>query len=214
MRAAGRACSPRRLGTIRVSSWLTSGAAAAAGDAVSSAPPGAPSRGRGMPSSSAFTARADCASRSTVSRSAPMDACTAAAITPSTSGAGHSRTCAATSGGSRSSAVSALISALPRSISTSTPSPCCTSSMAAMTRTGSVPIGWSGSSMPPATASGTRPCVICSASSFTPCPSMALCVTTTMPTMGYPRTTSRRAASSSTVEVAPGSWWPMLRSPR
>ena len=74
---------------------------------------------------------------------------TAAATAPSTIGASQSRTFARRSSGIRSSAISAESTALPRSISTRTPSSDHARSIACITRTASVPIGWSGMSRPP-----------------------------------------------------------------
>ena len=74
------------------------------------------------------------------------------AVTVSTNGAAHKRTFAAISGASNSSAVSALNNALPISIMTSTWSASATDSMASITLTASVPMGFCGSSIPAAMA--------------------------------------------------------------
>src|SRR4029453_16263375 len=95
-----------------------------------------------------------------------------------------------------SSAISALSTALPRSISTSTPSPWSARSIASATRTASVPSAGSGASIPPASSIGTSP-PIPRASSATPAASVALCETITRPTIGL----SGRAGSSDPVRT-------------
>ncbi len=112
-RAAGRAWSPSRLPTSRVIDSPPLGGGSAGGAAGASGSP---------PSCSRLTASALSASASTCSTGAPTMACTAAAMAPSTSGAWLRKTRARCSSGKKSSAVSALSSALPKSISTTTPS--------------------------------------------------------------------------------------------
>ena len=171
--------------------------------------------------------------RGRAARRAP--AATAAATAPSTSGASVSSTRSRRSSGSRSRASSAESTALPRSMSTSTPSSDQASSMARATSTASVPSGRPGWSRPAAAAICRPAPPICAASSTTPSASLALCETMTRPiTARRPRglpghrrrgVVSRGArfsparvaaavSSSSQDDVAPGSWWPALRSPR
>src|SRR5262249_52828370 len=76
---------------------------------------------------------------------------------------------------------SALISALPRSMSTSTPSSDIARSIAARTRSASVPSA-PGSSIPPAASSASSGPPISRASVTTPSASASLWETTTMPT--------------------------------
>ena len=114
------------------------------------APPGA-SAAAPDPRWAALPASPARASRATSSSEPPARAAAAAATAPSTSGRLAQQHAPRTSSSSRSSAVSALSTAEPRSISTSTgapPSPA--ASMAPITRTASVPIGSPGSSSPPA----------------------------------------------------------------
>lgn len=106
----------------------------------------------GKPSCSRLASSACIASKITLSISAPEAALTVAASVPSTNGAAHKRTFAAISGASNSSAVSALNNALPISIMTSTWSASATDSMASITLTASVPMGFCGSSIPAAMA--------------------------------------------------------------
>ena len=147
--------------------------ASASGDSAADA--GFAADGEGKPSCSHLASRAFMASRMTRSISAPAAALTVAASVPSTSGAAHKRTLAAMLGSSSSSAVSALSNALPISIITSTWSVSATDSMASITLIGSVPIGFSGSSMPAAMAILQSPPInICRASVPTPSPSWAL----------------------------------------
>src|SRR4051794_20380173 len=173
-RAAGRACSPSRLPTTTRSSSPSAAAAAGAGAAPSSpAPP--PS------SSSTFARSAPRASAATSSRPRPPRAAAAAATAPSTSGAAASTT--RVSPGPISTAISALISALPRSMSTSTPASEATFSIASRTTIASVPIAPRGSAMPPAASIATPSPPISRASSTTPSASFAECETMTRPTV-------------------------------
>jgi len=89
--------------------------------------------------------------------------------------------------------------------------------MASLTRAASVPSTWS--SRPAAISiGGGVPRTIWSASSTADSAKRRLCETTTMPTTAHPydgRANTVAAASKSNAEdVAPGSWWPALRSPR
>ena len=116
-RAAGRACSPCALVT-------TKAAVSVSGPTPTVSGPGrSPRPGVGAPRCDALPARAPQASAATSSRSAPAAAATAATIRPSTRGAGQSSTPARACSSSRSSASSADSTALPRSISTTTPVP-------------------------------------------------------------------------------------------
>ena len=167
-RDAGRTCKPLWfLMTTETDSPLRSSASGVASGPFCASD--------GNPSCTRLASRAFMASAITLSISDPVAALTVAARVPSTSGAAHRRTFAAIAGSRRSSAVSALSRALPISIITSTWSVSATDSMASITLMGSVPIGFSGSSMPAAIASlQPSPVNICRASSPTPSPSRAL----------------------------------------
>ena len=119
------------------------------------------------------------ASAATSSSGAPPRAATAAATVPSTSGASLISTRPPPS--SISIANSVLISALPRSMSTSTPSSDIARSIAARTRSASVPSA-PGSSIPPAASSASSSPPISRASATTPSASASLWETTTRPT--------------------------------
>ena len=95
----------------------------------------------------------------------------------------------------RSSAISAESTALPRSIRTSTPSSDHARSIASITSTASVPIGWSGRSRPPAVSSRTSGPPISRASSATPSAMRWLCETMTMPTMAGSRAQALEAST-------------------
>ena len=135
--------------------------------------------GSSASSCSLFIRRAPAASRATSSSDAPAPASAAAATQPSTSGASESRI-GPPPGSAISTAISALITALPRSISTSTPSGERTRSTAWRTRSASVPI--SPDSIPPADSMATSAPPISRASSITPSASAALWETMTRPT--------------------------------
>ncbi len=213
-RAAGRACRPRRLATTSSSTW------AGPGGGVRAAAGGSPEGWHPAWRCAALAASAPPASASTRARSAPRRACTAAATAPSTRGAPHSATRLRRSPGSKSRAISALSTALPMSMSTTTPSGLSTWRMASATRAGSVPRGRPGSASPPAAASRTSGPAISRASSSTPSASAALWETRTRPITGDLRGQAcppqARAAvrNSMPEEVAPGSWCPALRGPR
>ena len=145
------------------------------------------------PSCERFIASAPRASAATSSSEAPPFAEAAAATAPSTRGASLSRTREPSS--TISVAISALMSALPRSISTSTPSSDSARSMAACTRVASVPT--EPSSIPPAASIFTSSPPISRASSTTPSASEALWETTTSPTMGARYNPYARCNSSS-----------------
>ena len=98
---------------------------------------------------------------------------------PSTSGASLITTRSLSP--SISIANSVLISALPRSMSTSTPSSDIARSIAARTRSASVPSA-PGSSIPPAASSASSSPPISRARATTPSASASLWETTTMPT--------------------------------
>ena len=197
-RAAGRACSPCGFCTVQLtlfpcvsgnSTFLTTGAV--------------PS-----PSCACLACSAPCASANTCSNPAPAFAATTAASVPSTNGAEHSLTLAASAGSSRSMAVSALNSALPRSISTTMPAPSATDSIASITLIASVPIGCSASSTPAASASlQPSPRIICNASSSTPRANCALCETTTILIISPPAIGRRPLpafSSSASPKLRPG----------
>jgi len=204
-RAAGRACSPSRLATTR-RAVRTEG---------SMAGPAGPAGSRSGLSWAVLPASAPRASSSTSSRPPPSRARTAADTAPSTRGAAHRATLARSSGASRSRAISALSTALPRSIRTTTPSPESACRTASATSTGSVPRGRPGRFRPPAAASRTSVPAISRASSSTPSASAALWETMTIPITGrspraaqaWPWSAQVSAAvrSSSQAEVAPGS---------
>ena len=168
-RAAGRACSPSRLGTSSRSSAPPSAIAAGSGAGrrlhPRAARPSCPSAARASPATS--------------SSDAPVRARAAAATAPSTIGASHSRT---RTSSTISAAISALITALPRSIRTSTPSSLRAASIADSTSAMSVPISPGGSAIPPAGSITTSSPPIWRASSTTPAASVALCETMTSPT--------------------------------
>ena len=149
-----------------------SGAGASASGAAAAAP-------ASTPSCDAFMASAPRASAATSSSDAPPRAATAAATVPSTSGASLISTRPPPS--SISIANSVLISALPRSMSTSTPSSDIARSIAARTRSASVPSA-PGSSIPPAASSASSSPPISRASATTPSASASLWETTTRPT--------------------------------
>jgi hypothetical protein len=112
-RAAGRACIPWRFETVNVATISASSPTGGAPREVSCGPL----------KCAALPIRAPCASVATSLRPAPPAAATAATTSPSTSGAADRMTRSRTSGSSRRSrASSALRTALPRSISTTTPS--------------------------------------------------------------------------------------------
>ena len=172
-RAAGRACRPSGLRTSsRSVSPSSSGGAVPAGPSASGPP---------APSCAVFPCSPPRASFATSASGSPSRAATAAATAPSTSGASHRSTDSRCSGVRKSSAVSALRTALPRSISTSTPPPESARSIASMTRTASVPSAPS-SARPPASSSFTSGPAISAASSRTPSASVPLCETITIPT--------------------------------
>ncbi len=156
-RAAGRACRPIALRT-------SSAVCASAGDDDGGSLTGA--SGSETPSWAVFIASAPRASAATSSSAAPPRAATAAATVPSTSGASLNTTRPGGSS-SNSTASSALISALPRSISTRTPSEDMARSIAARTRSASVP-STPGSSVPPAASSARSVPPISRASATTP----------------------------------------------
>ena len=143
---------------------------------------------------------------------------------------------------SRSSASSVLSTALPRSMSTTTPAGPSARSMASMIATASVPNVVSSSPAATSILSG-RPCSISAARATAERASVRLWETTTSPTpcsaLGVGESPERlsvmstalrslvarvsqvaqkgawvAASSSSATVVAPGSWWPTLRSPR
>ncbi len=136
------------------------------------------------PSCEVFIASAPRASVATSSSEAPPLAAAAAATAPSTSGASLSRIFPGASPSS-STANSALISALPRSIRTRTPSGDIARSIAARTRSASVP-STPGSSVPPAASRARSAPAISRARLTTPWASASLCETTTIPTTSEP----------------------------
>jgi hypothetical protein len=146
------------------------------------------------PRCEAFADRPPRASAATSSIGAPILAVTAAATAPSTNGASVSTTFARISSGSRSSAISVDRIALPRSMSTRTPSSDHARSIACCTRTASVPIPWSGPSSPPAVSIRTSSPPIWRASSAVPSASSKLCETRTMPIIA-PRSPAPAAPS-------------------
>ena len=173
-RAAGRAWSPIALRTA--SSAVTSASA-----------PALSSPDEAFPSSAiwlVFIASAPRASAATSSSDAPPPAAAAAATAPSTSGAALSRT-GPGAPSSISTANSALISALPRSINTSTPSGDMARSIAARTRSASVPRTPS-SSIPPAASMASSSPPISRARRTTPWARTSLWETTTIPTNPFP----------------------------
>src|SRR5437667_6296625 len=173
-RAAGRACSPRGFRMSRRSVRPSSrGAEVPAGPGAAGSP---------APSWAVFPCSPPRASFATPASGSPSLAATAAATAPSTSGASQRSTDSRCSGVRKSSAVSALRTALPRSISTSTPSPESARPIASITRTASVPSAPSSAS-PPASSSFTSGPAISAASSRTPAASVLLCETITIPTI-------------------------------
>ena len=219
-RAAGRACRPCWLVTAKRPTTSSPRGSGCSWAAISSGP----DRCAALPISAAR------ASAATSARLAPPEAATAATMSPSTIGAEESTTRSrAVGSSSRSRASSALRTALPRSIRTTTPAGPSTFSIASLTRTASVPKVCS--SRPAATSMFTgRPCSISPARPSAAVASARLWETTTMPTPGpavmvaapsgvrawwsRQATVSAAACSSRATLVAPGSWWPTLRSPR
>jgi hypothetical protein len=181
-RAAGRACRPSLFGTSRRSSEPPEASTVAAVGAATS-----------TPSWDAFIPSAARASVATSSSDAPVRARAAAATAPSTSGASHSSTSVSVT---ISAAISALITALPRSMSTITPSGDFARSIASITTTMSVPISPGGSAIPPAASIATSCPPICRASSTTPSARRALWETMTRPTTtGRPRGAGSRSGA-------------------
>ena len=127
-RAAGRACSPCGLVIFMTAVYAGGGPLGSAARppsaerSVAAAP-----LGTGSARCDCFAANDPTASAATSSGAAPPAAATAATTRPSTSGAAHSTARSRTSGSTMSSAISAESTALPRSIRTTTPTPvvCC-----------------------------------------------------------------------------------------
>src|SRR4029450_7156760 len=192
--AAGRAWSPCGRSTSSVTRTSGQSGVATGASSIDS------SGGTWEPRCAALPASPPRASRSTSSRGRPSFAATAAATAPSTNGASDRTTRARRSGSSRSSPISAERTALPRSITTSTPSSDQTASTAATTRIASVPI-WPSSSSPPAVAIATSRPPISLARTAVPSASAALCETSTKPTMPGPPSSPGRERPDQEVSV-------------